>query len=131
MVMTITSNPIVPRIDEYDDDQRPGSSDVAWAERAYRREDKEPANERRRVPRSFRRRLRVLLAIFILVLAMSGLVLVMRYSGAASSPVTNHPTSSQPVTVPHPTAGTTSLSSTAPLLRVFPSLPPTFITPRR
>jgi hypothetical protein len=131
MVMTITSNPVAPRVDVYDNDQRPGSSDVAWAERAYRREEKRQANDRRTVlPRLSRRRLRVLLAIFVLVLAMTGLVLVMRYSGAASSPATTHPTSSLTVTVPQPTVGGRSLSPT-PFIRTVPSLPPTFIIPRR
>ena len=44
--MTITSNQVFPRLDKPDLDQRPGSSDVTWAERAYHHPQWERGNRR-------------------------------------------------------------------------------------
>jgi hypothetical protein len=58
--VTITSDQISPPIDKPDVDQRPGSSDVGWAERAFHREHKDSAKEPSRVPRARGGRLRIL-----------------------------------------------------------------------
>jgi hypothetical protein len=130
IVMTITSNPASPLIEELDVDQRPGSSDVAWAERAYHHQRQEAPGERRRTGRVLRRRLRVVIATLALVILMIGLVVTMRYSGSSPSPVTHRSTSSQTVTAPRSTTAGSPFTLTTPLLRPFPSLPPTIDIPR-
>jgi hypothetical protein len=50
--MTLTSNQVSPIVDKPDIDQRPGTSDIAWAERAYHHQRREPANELRCPPHS-------------------------------------------------------------------------------
>jgi hypothetical protein len=70
--VTITSHQVSPSVDKPDVDQRPGSSDITWAERAYHHQRREPTNERRRVPRTRRRRLRILVATLAIVILMAG-----------------------------------------------------------
>jgi hypothetical protein len=122
--MTLTSNQVSPIVDKPGVDQRPGTSDIAWAERAYRHQRKEPANERPKVPRSRRRRLRILVATITIVVLMVGLVVAIRYAGSSPVPVTHQPTSSQTVTGPQPTTVTSPFTLTPPLVRPFPTLTP-------
>ncbi len=76
--MTITSNQGTPSAEELDVDERQGSSDISWAERAYHHRRREPANERRQVPRARRRRSRIFLSALAIVFLMAGLVVAMR-----------------------------------------------------
>jgi hypothetical protein len=124
--MTVTSDQMTaPALDKTD--QRPGSSDVAWAERAYHHQQREPRHERR----STHRRWRVLVATLAIVLLTAGLVVAMRIQGAAPSPVVHSPTSSQTTTAPGATTAGASFGQTPTLLRPFPSLFPTITTPKR
>jgi hypothetical protein len=127
--MTITSNQVFPRLDISGDEQSPGSSDVAWAERAYRDERRADVKERRGMSRLLRRRLRILLTA-LAALAIAGVIITMRYEGSASLPVAHPSGSSQAVTVLQPAAGW-SILAPPPLLRTLPTLPQTIITPRR
>ena len=120
--MTITSDQV--SIDQPDVDQRPGSSDIAWAERAYHHQRREPTNEHRRAPRGRRRRLRILVATFAVVL-MAGLIVMMRYGGTSVSPVIHQPISSQPATTLQATAAVSPFTVTPPSIRPFLSLPST------
>ena len=70
--MTITADQVSLPIDKPDVDQRPGSSDVAWAERAYHHEQREATNERRRAPRVGRRRSRTLLIALAALFSRQG-----------------------------------------------------------
>jgi hypothetical protein len=125
--MTITSNQVVPPIDITGGEQRPGLSDVAWAERAYHQDWSNPATEQREKSRRTPWRLGVLVTTLAVVLAMAGLVLTMRYEGS-SSPTVVHPShSSQTVTDPQPAAGPSLF--TPPLVGTLPTLPQTVITP--
>ena len=128
--MTIASHQISPFLEETDVDQRPGSSDITWAQRAYRHQRSEPANERRRVPRAGRRRLRIRVALLAVVSLMAGLVVAIRYEGSSPSSVAHRPTSSQTATITQPVAGQLHFTPT-PLLRPFPSLLPPIDTPKR
>ena len=129
--MTLTSNQVSPIVDKPDIDQRPGTSDIAWAERAYHHQRREPANEHPKVPLALRRRLRRLVAAFIVVLLMVGLVVAMRSQGSSQSPVLHRPTSSQTAAAPQSRTALSPFTLTPPVLRLFPSLPPTIDTPRR
>jgi hypothetical protein len=123
--MTITSNQVeAPLLDNPDVDQRPGSSDAAWAERAYRHQQRKPMNERRRAFRPLGRRWRILVATLAIVLLMAGLVVAMRSQDAAPSPVVPYSTSSQSATSQQPTTATSPFPLTPPLLRPIPSLLP-------
>ena len=128
--MTITSHQVSPAVEGADIDRRPGSSDITWAERAYHHQRSEPANERRRVPRAGRRRLRVRVALLAVVFLMAGLVVAMRYEGSSASSVVHRPTSSQTTRATQSVAGQLHLTLT-PLLRPFLSLLPPIDTPKR
>lgn len=129
--MTITSNQLSFATDTADVDRRPGSSDIAWAEHAYRSQRMEPSNERRRMPGARGRRLRILVVTLAGVLLMAGLVVAMRYEGSSPAFVVQRPTSTQVATAPQQSTARSFLPFTPPLLRPFPSLPPTFNTPNR
>jgi hypothetical protein len=129
--VTITSNQVSPPVDKLNVDQRPGSSDITWAERAYHHQRREWSNERRRVPLVSRRRTRILVATLAIVLMMAGLVVAMRYEGSSPSPVVHRPTSSQTATATHATSVPSPFTLTSSLLRPFPSLPPTIDAPKR
>jgi hypothetical protein len=128
--VTITSFHVSPSVEETDVDQRPGSSDITWAERAYHHQRREPANERRRVPRSGRRRWQIRVALLAVVFLMAGLVVAMRYEGSSPSSAVHRPTSSQTTRARQPVAGPLHFTLT-PLLRPFPSLLPPIDTPKR
>jgi hypothetical protein len=128
--MTVTSDQMTtPPLDKTD--QRPGSSDVAWAERAYHHQQREPRHERRSTFRQLGRRWRVLVATLAIVLLTAGLVVAMRVQGAAPSPVVHSPTSSQTTTAPGATTAGSPFGQTPTLLRPFPPLFPTITTPKR
>jgi uncharacterized membrane protein YdfJ with MMPL/SSD domain len=129
--MTITSNQISPQLDKPDADQRPGSSDITWAERAYLQQRRERANERRTVPRASRRRWRILVAALGIILVAAGLVVAMRYEGSSASSVVPRPTTSQTATATQPVTGQLPVTLTPPQLRPFPSLSPTIDAPNR
>jgi len=129
--VTMTSNPLSRPLDKPDVDQRPGSSDITWAERVYRHQWRERSNERRRVPRSSRRRIQILVAALAILLVMAGLVVAMRYEGSSPSPVVYRPTSSQTATATHETTTKSPYTLTRPLLGPFPSLPQIIDTPWR
>jgi hypothetical protein len=130
MVMTITADHVSVPIKKTDDDRGPGSSDVAWAERAYKHEQRQPANERRRGPRTSRRQLRMLVAALV-VLLMVGLIVVMRFLGSAATTVVHRPISSQTVTAPRATIAPSPFTLTPPMDNPFPSLSPMVQTPKR
>jgi hypothetical protein len=123
--VTITSNQVSQSIDEHGVDQRPGSSDVTWAERAYNQQ-RESANEPR-VSRPRRHRLRILVATLALVCLMAGLIIAMRAQGASPSPVVTQPTSSQAATAPQPTTVLSPFKLWPQLINPSPSLSP-FLT---
>jgi hypothetical protein len=127
--MTITSNQVRPTVNTSGHDQRPGSSDVAWAESAYHHERRVPVKNERRASRLVRRRLRILVTA-LAALAIAGVIVTMRYEGAASSPVVHPSSSSQTVTILQPTDRWSTFAPPA-LLRMLPTLPQTIITPRR
>jgi hypothetical protein len=127
-IVTITSNQVSPPLDNPDADQRPGSSDIEWAERAYHHQEREPSKERRRVRRS-RRRLRNLIAALAIVFLTAGLVVVMRYEG--SPPPVLSPTSSHVATTPHASIAPSPLTLTPPLLGPLATLPQVSLTPKR
>jgi hypothetical protein len=129
--MTMTSNQASAPIDTPDLDQRPGSSDIAWAERAYLHQEREQASERRRVPRAPKRRLRMLVAALVIVVGMAGLVVAMRYVGSSPSPIVTQPTSSQTATAPQSTTALSPFTLTSPLRRPFPFLHSTIETQNR
>lgn len=122
--MTITSQQVSLTIDQPDVDQRPGSSDIAWAERAYHHHRIEPVNRRRRLPRAGRRR-RMRLLVATLILLMSGLIVTMRYEGSPAATVPELQTTWPAATAPQPTADSWAFTLSPPLLRPFPSLSPT------
>jgi hypothetical protein len=95
--MTITSARVFPRINEHGSDRRPGTNDVAWAERAYGQ--KWDPSHGRREPRVRPRRVRALLVVLALILSLAGLVVAMRFSSSPAATVTRQPTSSQTTTV--------------------------------
>jgi hypothetical protein len=128
--VTMTSNQVSPAVDKPDVDQRPGSSDIAWAERAYHHQEREHAGGRRRVLRPSRRRSRLLTAMFATVLLMAGLVVAMRYVGSAPSPV-QRPTSSQAVHAASSATSPSPFTLVPSLERPFPPLPLTINTPAR
>jgi hypothetical protein len=128
--VTTTSDHVSLPIEKTDDDRRPGSSDITWAERAYRHEQKQPANVRRRGPWTSRRQLRLLVAALV-VLVMVGFVVVMRYQGSAPAAVVHRPISSQTVTAPRATIARSPFTLTPPMDSPFPSLSPTIQTPKR
>jgi hypothetical protein len=128
--MTITTDHVSLPVKRTDDDRRAGSSDVTWAERAYKHEQRQPANERRRGPRTSRRQLRMIVAALV-VLVVVGLVVVMRSQGSAPAPVVHRPTSSQTVTAPRATIARSPFTLTPPMNSPFPSLSPTIQTPKR
>ena len=130
--MTMTSSHESPAIDKPGVDQRPGSSDVAWAERAYHHHERELSDERRRVPGASRRRLRILIATLATVILMAGLVVAMRSQGASPSPVVTQPTSSQTATARQPTTVRSPFRlSPAPVISPFLSPAPMITTPKR
>jgi hypothetical protein len=129
--MTLTTHRVSPIVDKPGVDQRPGTSDIAWAERAYHHQRKEPSNQRRKGPRSPRHRLRILAGTITIVALMVGLVVAMRYTGSSPAPVTHQPTSSQTVTGLQPTTVTSPFTLTPPLVRPFPTLTPTIDTSKR
>jgi hypothetical protein len=127
--MTITSNHVFSPTTTSTDEQRPGSSDVAWAERAYRHERRVPVKNRRRISRLLRRRLRILVTA-LAALAIAGVIITMRYEGAVPSPVVHPSSASQAVTILQPADGW-SIFTPSPLLRAWPTLPQTIITTGR
>jgi hypothetical protein len=127
--MTLTSNPVSPMLDKPDVDQRPGTSDIAWAEHAYQQR-REPAHEHPKVPRVLRRRLRPLVAALTIVVLIVGLVVAVRYVGSSPAPVVHRPTSSNTGASPQSTF-LPPFTLTPPVLRPFPSLPPTIDMPRQ
>ena len=129
--MTITSNQAAPSVEELDVDERPGSSDITWAERAYHHQRREQANERRQVPLARRRRWRIFLSALAIAFLLAGMVVAMRYEGSSPSPVVHQPTSSQTATTTQPVTGQQHFTLTPPLLPRFPSLLPTIDTPKR
>jgi hypothetical protein len=129
--VTITSHQVSPSVDKPDVDRRAGSSDITWAERAYLHQRREPTGGRRRLPRTRRRRLRILVATLAIVILMGGLVVAMRYESSSPSPVVHRPTSAQTATAPQPVTGQLHITLTPSLLRPFPSLSPTIDTPKR
>jgi hypothetical protein len=126
--MTITSNEVTPRMPDVD--QYPGSTDMAWAERAYHYQERKRSRERRRAPRASRRRLRILVAALTIVV-MVGLVVAMRYVGSSPSSVAYQPTTAQTATGPHSASTLSPLTFTPPPLRPAPFVPLTIHTPTR
>jgi hypothetical protein len=126
--MTVTADHVSLPLDTPDVDQRLGSTDVTWAERAYHNEARESANGRRQVPRSHRPGMRILAAVAIVCL-MVALVLAMRLQVSSPSPVTHRPTSSQTVTAPRTTILGSPFTRTLPTISSFPSLFPVVDTP--
>jgi hypothetical protein len=124
--MTITADQVSLPLNMPGIDKRPGSSDVAWAERAYHHEPREGSNERRSVPRAGRRRLRTLVVALAVLFLTAGLVVVMRYQGSAPAPVSHRPASSQTVTAPR-----SPFTLTPTFLNPFPSPYPTINTLKR
>jgi hypothetical protein len=122
--MTTRADHVSLPLEDTDIDQRPGSSDVSWAERAYKHEERQPASERRSRHRPSRRQLRVLLAALVLFVTV-GLVVIMRYQGAAPAPIAHRPTPSQTVATPRPTITRSPFTLTQPIGSPFPSLSPT------
>jgi hypothetical protein len=132
--MTMTSDRTAPTLeppdlapsvaDQPDDDRRPGSSDLGWAERAYRHERTGPATEPRRVRRARRLRPRTLVAALVVVLLTAGLALAMAYQGSSSPAVVHRPARSHTVTAPAAARGGSHLTLTPQLLRPFPTLFP-------
>ena len=129
--MTITSNQTSPPLDKPDVDQRPGSSDITWAERAYHHQRRERTDERRKVPRSSMRVWRIPVVALGIILVIAGLVVAMRYEGSSASSVVQRPTASQTATATQPVTGQQPFTLTPPLLRSFPSLSPTIDAPNR
>jgi len=129
--VTITEHQVSPSVDEPDVDQRPGSSDITWADRAYQHQQKEPASDRRRMRRALRRRTRILGATLAIVLLVTGLVVAMRFEGSSAPLVVHRPTSSQTATATRPVTGQLHFSLAPTLLRPFPSLFPTIDTSKR
>ena len=131
IAVTITSNQVSPVVDKPDVEQRPGSSDIAWAERAYHHRRKEPANEHRRASRARPPRLRIVVATLAVICLMAGLIVATRFVGSSPSPVVQRSTSSQTAAAPQSTTSRSSFTLTPPPLSPFPSLSPTIDTPTR
>ena len=129
--MTITADQVFLPLDNPDVDQRPGSSDVAWAERAYHHEQREATNERRRASRAGRRRSRTLLMALAALFLTTGLVFVMRYQGSAPASVTHPATSSQTVIAPPTTIARSPFTLTPPMISPFLPLSSTINAPMR
>ena len=129
--MTITADQVSLPLDKPDVDQRPGSSDVAWAERAYHHEHREATNERRRASRAGRRRWRTPRIALAVLFLTTGLVLVMRYQGSAPASVTHPATSSQTVIDPPTTIARSPFTLTAPMISPLLPLSSTINAPRR
>lgn len=147
--MAITSDRMFSHVDDLDIDRRPGSSDIEWAERAYRHQESatarpaklawlaklarltRPARPTRsakrpltvRVPRP-QSRTRLLVVALVVVLAVFGLVLGMTFLG--SSPAATVHGSNPPFTAitSKSPGGSQSVTLRAPLVRPFGSLFP-------
>ena len=118
--MTITSDHLSSLVDEPGADLLPGSTDIEWAERAYRHQPNPgPRQGPRTAVRRARRRLRTFIGAVVLVLAMAGLVVLLTTQGG--SPPSTRPS---PVTAPTAKVATGHVSLTPPLLR-----PPTLQLP--
>jgi hypothetical protein len=131
IVMTIATDQVSLPLDKPDVDNRPGSSDVTWAERAYYHDQPKPASERRRGHYADRHRLRMLVAALVVLFLMAGLIVVLRYQGSAPAPVTRPPTSSQTVTAPRTAIARSPFTLTPPMGTAFRSLFPTINLPER
>jgi hypothetical protein len=93
--MTITSDPMSPLATEHDTDLLPGSTDVEWAERAYRHRPSRPTEIHRRVPRArrSRNRGRVMAAAAAVLVVMAGMtvLLIAPWSSSSTRPAPNAP----------------------------------------
>jgi hypothetical protein len=121
----------VPRYPKPDVDQRPGSSDVTWAESAYDHQESERSDESHRLPRASRPRLRILIATLAIVILMAGLVVAMRSQSPSPSPVVTQPTSSQTAAAHQATAVSPLRLSPAPVISPLLSPAPVINTPKR
>jgi hypothetical protein len=128
--VTMTSHEVSPRVDQPDVDQYPGSSDMAWAERAYHYQERKRPRERRRAPRASRRRVRMLVATLTVVVTV-GLVVTMRYVGSPPPSVFHEPTTAQTATEPQSATTLSPLTLLPPPLRPVPFVPSTISTPTR
>lgn len=127
--MTIMSDRVSPTIEKPDVDRRPGSSDVEWAERAYRHQQATPAGRRHvRIPR-VRNGLRMLVVALVVALLAIGLSLGLTSQDASSPAVVHGPTASHTVTAQQSTAPRSSITL-PPALQPLPSLLPTLGTPK-
>jgi hypothetical protein len=125
--VTITSNHVFPPLEKPDVDQRRGSSDIAWAERAYHHQPGELPDERRRVPATTRGRpLRILVTTLAIVAVIVGLVVAIRLVGSSPSPVAHRTLPG--TSAPAPTTDLSPFTLTPQLLRPFPSLTPAHVT---
>jgi hypothetical protein len=121
--MTITADHVSLPLEKTDVDQSPGWSDVSWAELAYEHEERQSASDRRSGHQTSRRPLRLLVAALVLFVTV-GLVVIMRYQGAAPAPTAHRSTSSQTVTTPRVTILRSPFTLTQPMVSPFPSLSP-------
>lgn len=148
--MTTVSDRKHRSIDEVDIDRRPGSTDVQWAERAYRENGPGeqrtlrrigPANLRHRVGALvpiLHHRVRALVIALVVALVGIGVTLAMTYQGASPAGVVNRPTGVHSVIVPRsPGAArgnpkvTTKATLKPPLVRGIPGLFSTLSVPAR
>jgi hypothetical protein len=85
--MTMTSNQqMLPLTDECHEDQRPGLSEVEWAERPYSHGLTDRVNMHRSAPRPHRQRWRMLV-VLAMILAAAGLVVASDHSTSKCWPV--------------------------------------------
>jgi len=131
--MTMMSDRTFSPIDRPDIDQRPGTSDIKWAERAYHYEPSAEAATHlslRRVAGRVHNRLRALIVALVVVLLMVGLGLGIGL-GSSSAPTVRRPAPTQTVTAAKSPGTGLHMTLGSPLLRPFPSLLPTLVTPKR
>lgn len=129
--MAIMSDPVSPTTAQPDVDRRPGSSNVEWAERAYR------LHQKARTMRQWRARavqalhsLRLYLVALVVALVAIGLAVGLTYQGS-SPPAAAHPAASPHTVTPPPVATARPPLTLPPGFRPFTSLFPAPGTPLR
>lgn len=119
--MTITSDRTSPPITEPEYDRRPGSSDVEWAERAYRNQEIAAAERHRRVLGTGRRRLRIVVAALVGVLAMAGVAVAMTYQGSSPAAVVHRSAPAHTAAAPRSATAPSHVTPIPQLFRPFPT----------
>jgi len=131
--MTMMSDRTFSPIDRPDIDQRSGTSDIEWAERAYHDEPSAEAATHlslRRMAGRVHNRLRALIVALVVVLLMVGLGLGIGL-GSSSAPTVRRPVPTQTVTAAKSPSTGSHMTLKSPLVRPFPSLLPTLAMPKR